>query len=85
MANHKSALKRARQNEKRRIRNRAGRSAVKNDIKQFEAAAAGDADAAPLLPAVMSSIAGAAAKGYLPKRRAARKIARLSRRVHKDG
>ncbi len=85
MANHKSALKRARQNEKRRIRNRSGRSAVRKEVKQFESVAAGEGDAAALLPAMMSTLAGAAAKGYMPKRRAARKIARLSRRVHADG
>ncbi len=85
MANHKSALKRARQNEKRRIRNRAGRSAVKKQIKEFEAAVAGEGDASPQLPSIMSAIAGAAAKGYIPKGRAARKIARLSRSLNASG
>ena len=81
MANHKSALKRARQSEIRRVRNRAGRSAVKKQIKEFETAVAGEGVAAPLLPTVMSALARAGSKGFIPKRRAARKIARLSRRL----
>ena len=40
MANHVSALKRARQNEKRRLRNRAGRAANRTIVRKFEAALA---------------------------------------------
>ena len=83
MANHKSALKRARQSEVRRVRNRAGRSAVKKQVKQFEAAAS-EGQAAPLLAGVMSALARAGSKGFIPKRRAARKIARLSRRLNAE-
>lgn len=82
MANHKSALKRARQSEKRRVRNRSGRSAVRKHVKQFEEAAAGEGDAKAMLPSVMSAIARASSKGFMPKRRASRKIARLSRRLN---
>ena len=39
MANHKSALKRIRQNEKRRLRNRSARSEIRTTIKSALAAA----------------------------------------------
>ena len=45
MANHKSAKKRARQDEKRRTRNRENRTRVKGAIKNArETLASGDAD-----------------------------------------
>ncbi|MDO9109520.1 MAG: 30S ribosomal protein S20, partial [Desulfatirhabdiaceae bacterium] len=40
MANHKSALKRARQNEDRRLRNKSTKTRVKSVIKDIRAAAA---------------------------------------------
>lgn len=79
MANHKSALKRARQNEQRRVRNKAGRSALRTSVKKFETAL--EQGEAADLPTAMSALAGAAAKGYIPKKRAARKIGRLAKRL----
>ena len=58
MANHVSALKRARQNEKRRTRNRAGRAANRTVVRKFEAALA-DGNAAALLPEAMAQLASA--------------------------
>ena len=47
MANIKSQIKRNRQNEAQRQRNKSVRSALKTKIKRFEqTAASGDADAA---------------------------------------
>ena len=47
MANHKSALKRMRQNDKRRLRNRLHRGRMRTQIKKFRVAvAAGDVVAA---------------------------------------
>ncbi|MEM1349513.1 MAG: 30S ribosomal protein S20, partial [Myxococcota bacterium] len=47
MANHKSAIKRIRQNEKRRVRNKAVKSNLRTRVRQFEVAVeAGDVDAA---------------------------------------
>ena len=47
MANHKSALKRIRQSERRRKRNQHIRSGMRNQVKQFrQAIEAGDAAAA---------------------------------------
>ncbi|MEY3013948.1 MAG: ribosomal protein [Pseudomonadota bacterium] len=83
MANHKSALKRARQNEKRRLRNRAGRSAVRTTVKNLRTAIdAGSADNASLAGA-MEIVAGAGAKGVIPKKRASRMISRLAKAMHK--
>ena len=42
MANHKSALKRARQNEIRRIRNKSVKTRVKNIIKDLKLAIDGE-------------------------------------------
>ena len=84
MANHVSALKRARQNEKRRTRNRAGRAANRTVVRKFEAALA-DGNAAALLPEAMAQLAGSAAKGVIPKKRAARKISRLAKAAAKQG
>ena len=82
MANHKSAIKRARQNEKRRIRNRAGRSTLRTALKSFEATVEENPGAsAEQLKATMSALAKAAKKGLIPTQRASRKIARLSKRV----
>ena len=44
MANHKSALKRAGQNERRRLRNKAVQTRVKNVVKDVRLAVAGDMD-----------------------------------------
>lgn len=81
MANHKSALKRARQNVVRRERNRANKTRVKTAVKKVRTdAAAGAMDAIPAdLQAAQSIIDKAAKKGVIHRRTAARKIARLMR------
>ncbi|MCB2193403.1 MAG: 30S ribosomal protein S20 [Deltaproteobacteria bacterium] len=83
MANHASALKRARQNEKRSERNRAYRTRVRNMIKQVrQAIEAGDAEAAQsALSQAVPIIDKAAGKGIYHRKNAARKISRLSRQV----
>lgn len=83
MANHKSALKRARQNEIRRLRNKASKTRVKNMVKEVRAAAGGSSpeEATAKLNSAKSSIAKAAKKGAIHKRTAARKISRLDRLV----
>ena len=86
MANHKSALKRARQNEKRRLRKRAGNATLKTAIKKFEGAMQDDgADKAAELKDVTSALATAAKKGIIPRGRASRKIARLSKALNRAG
>jgi small subunit ribosomal protein S20 len=81
VANHKSALKRASQNEVRRVRNRAVKTRIKNVVKEVRQAAAGNESeaAATTLRTAQSTIDKAVKKGVLHKRTAARKIARLAK------
>ncbi len=83
MANHKSALKRAVQNERRRLRNKAVTTRVKNVVKDVRLAVDENADdAVERLNAAKSVIDNAAKKGVLHKKTAARKVSRLSRQVN---
>ena len=79
MANHKSALKRAGQNERRRMRNKAVQTRVKNVVKAVRLAEG--EDAVEKLNAAKSAIDKAAKKGVLHPKTAARKISRLAKRV----
>ena len=83
MANHKSAVKRARQSEEQRLRNRASKTQVKNVVKRVRLAVEADAAAPKDLDHAKSVIAKATKKGALHKRTAARKISRLSRLMNK--
>ena len=85
MANHKSALKRARQNIKRNIRNRALRSVLRTaikshrtllDAKDYSAAEAG-------LPLLYRAIDRSVSKGVLHKSTAARYKSRLTAALNK--
>ena len=80
MPQTKSAKKRLRQNVKRRAHNRAGRSRLRTALKGFDAAVAGGTGA-EALPAAMAAVDRAAAKGLIHKREAARRKARMSKRV----
>jgi small subunit ribosomal protein S20 len=84
LANHKSALKRARQNEIRRLRNKASKTRVKNLVKEVRAVAgeASTEEAAAKLNLAKASIAKAAKKGAIHQRTAARKISRLDKLVN---
>ncbi|BBO66146.1 30S ribosomal protein S20 [Desulfosarcina alkanivorans] len=83
MANHKSALKRAGQNERRRLRNKAVQTRVKNVVKDVRLAVTEDAgNAGERLNAAKSVIDNAAKKGVLHKKTASRKISRLARQVN---
>jgi small subunit ribosomal protein S20 len=81
LANHPSALKRARQNETRRLRNRMVKTRVKNVVKSVrQAIEAHSAEAATTtLDQAKSMIAKAAKKGVIHKKNASRKISRLSK------
>ncbi len=84
MANrHPSAIKRNRQNVKRRERNRVVRSRVKSDVRKVrEAADRQDQTGAEReLRAAIKEISKAASKGILHRNNASRRIARLSKRV----
>ena len=84
MANHKSALKRNRQSQQRRLRNRMNRTQVKNVVKKIdEAIAAESAESAQqALQLAIPVIDRAAVKGAIHKKNASRKVSRLSRKVN---
>ncbi len=84
MANHKSALKRAKQNLDRRMRNRSTRTRIKKVVKDMRLAAIETTKetAVKKLDAAKSTIDKAAQKGVIHKKTAARKISRLSRLVN---
>ena len=85
MAHHKSAKKRARQNEKRRHRNRDLRSGLRTAIKGARTAIEGDdADARqPALRLAESQIRRAASKGILSKKQASRTVSKLNKAANR--
>lgn len=80
MANHKSALKRARQNEIRSMRNKTVKTKVKNLVKDVRLAAGKEPEEKVLikLTQAQSIIDKAAKKGTIHKKTASRKISRLA-------
>ena len=83
LPNIKSAIKRVKVTEKKNLRNRMVKSAMKTNVKKYETAvAAGEADAA-MLSATASAIDKAAAKGVISKNAANRKKARMAKRLAK--
>ncbi|WP_243374433.1 30S ribosomal protein S20 [Geotalea sp. SG265] len=87
MANHKSALKRIKQTEKRTERNRHVRSTLRTFIKRVrEAVAAKDANLAKeALAAAIPVIDGAASKGVIHTSNASRNVSRLTKLVNTLG
>lgn len=79
-----SALKRARQAEKRNERNRMERTRIKNVMKAVETSvSAGDKDASDRsLKMAVKTIDTARLKGVIHKNNAARKISKLTRKVN---
>jgi small subunit ribosomal protein S20 len=78
LANHKSAIKRNTQNEKKRLRNRTVKTRVKNAVKKVNAAAKTGEDLTSYLTEAQSLIDKAAKKGVIHRKTAARKISRLA-------
>ena len=84
MANIASQKKRNRQNEKRRLRNKAVRSELKTRTKNAtDAAAKGSDDAGELVRVAQKRINKAGAKGVIYKNAAARRTSRLMKRAAK--
>lgn len=83
MANHKSALKRIRSNEKKRLRNRIWRSRTRTEYKQAQAAIqAGDVEQARQATIdAIRALDKAANKGVLHKNNVARRKSRLMKRL----
>jgi small subunit ribosomal protein S20 len=86
LANHPSALKRARQNETRRVRNRMIKTQVKNVVKTVRQAVETHAAeaATTTLDKAKSMIAKAAKKGVIHKKNASRKISRLAKLANRS-
>jgi len=84
LANHKSALKRARQNELNRLRNKAVKTRVKSIVKdvRFSVEESSNGDVMTKLISAQTLIDKASKKGVLHKKTAARKISRLSKLVN---
>ena len=81
MANIKSQKKRNRQNEKRRVRNKAVRTELKTRVKNArEALTAGEEGAEELVRVAQKRLDKAGAKGVIHKNAAARRTSRLMKR-----
>jgi small subunit ribosomal protein S20 len=82
MANIKSQIKRNKQNERRRLRNKAVRSELKTRVKvAVKAAETGAEDTAEKARLAVKRLDMAAAKGVIHKNAAARKKSRLAKQL----
>ena len=83
MPNIKSAMKRVKVTEKKNLRNRKMKSAMRTSVKKFDAAVtAGQVDA-QLLSATSSAVDRAVSKGVMSKNAANRKKARMAKAMNK--
>ncbi|HET7653128.1 MAG TPA: 30S ribosomal protein S20 [Acidimicrobiales bacterium] len=83
MANIRSQIKRNRQNEKRRLRNKAVRSELKTRIKTAVVTAeSGAENSEEALRLAVKKLDKAAAKGIIHKNQAARRKSRLMKRIN---
>ncbi len=82
MAHHKSALKRIRQAEKRRLRNKAYKGMMKTAIKKVRLAESKE-QAVEALHRAYAILDKLVSKGIIAKNKAANKKSRLARLVNK--
>jgi len=84
LAIHKSAIKRAKQNEVKRLRNMSSKTKTKKAVKDVRAAVAENSEdkARENLKKAVSIIQKTASKGVIHKKKASRKISRLARQVN---
>jgi len=84
LANHKSALKRARQNEVKRIRNKGYKTRVKKAVKEVRTALSDDSvdQAKKSFIKTVSIIQKATSKGVIHRNQASRKISRLATQIN---
>ncbi len=83
MPNIKSAIKRVKVSQKKNLRNRMIKSAMRTNVKKFSTAlSAGEADAA-LLSATQGAVDKACTKGVIHKNAANRKKSRLAKAMNK--
>jgi len=85
MANHLSALKRARQTERRTARNRANTSQLRTALRKFRQSlqSGKPADAKTAFSGTVSAIDKAVKKGVIHKNQAANKKSALARAFNK--
>jgi small subunit ribosomal protein S20 len=86
MANLKDQIKRNRQNERRRLRNKVARSELKTRVKRaVEGVDGGADDAVDRVRSAQKRLAKAAEKGAVHKNQAARRTSRLMKRAARSG
>lgn len=87
MANIKSQIKRNKQNEKRRLRNKSVKSSLKTAVRKFDAALSdGDAEEATLRAREASrKLDKAVSKGVIHKNQAANKKSSIAKRLQSSG
>jgi len=86
VANIKGQIKRNRQNEKRRVRNKGVRSELKTRVKVAdESVRSGSEDAPEQLRLAQKRLGKAGAKGRIHKNQAARRTSRMMKRAAKGG
>ena len=85
MAHHKSAIKRTKQNEKKRLANKAKESKVKSAIKTLRTAIDSKSkdEAKKLMVGVQSLLAKLAKSSAMRKQTASRKVSTLATRIAK--
>jgi small subunit ribosomal protein S20 len=83
VANIKSQIKRNRQNEKARVRNKAVKSSLRTAVRQFrEAAEAGDQEkTTAALRSATTKLDKAASKGVIHKKQAANRKSAIAKRA----
>ena len=81
MANIQSQIKRNRQNEKRRLRNRDSRGSARSAVRQALASMTPDQNSAAGVKAAIRALDKAARKGAIHPRNAARRKSRLLKRL----
>ena len=85
MATHKSALKRAKQNKIKRLRNVGYKTKAKRAVKEVRTAVSNNTadEGRESLVRAVSIIQKTASKGVIHRNTASRKISRLARQVNK--
>lgn len=87
MANHASALKRAKQSEVKRLRNKAYKTRAKKAVREVRRAVADNdtEQAKNSFVEAVSTIQKTASKGVIHKNKASRKVSRLARQLNQMG
>jgi small subunit ribosomal protein S20 len=83
VANHKQAIKRHRQSQKRRARNRAVVSTLRGLVKKARSAIAAGAPGDKSVAEATQAFDRAVSKGVLHKRTASRRVSRLAKAANR--